>query len=349
MTTELLEAEEVRQRDLERFNFAPDSKSFDCKFIEPGIISYRDQPGGGIELLRKETIDACIATAVGNSLTVGHVWVTPENRLSVEHGRVLAYEFNALDGWYHVKGVAETGQAKALIPLKRPSCGYRVTSFGPGGTYHGIRYDREITGIEFNHLAIVDRPRYEDAAFRFNAMNLFKILRKLVTRENGTDGQPTESSKTETREVSGQTVVEVDGVPVRLNDLVQTWKTQAGQVFNAHPDDEIEVDGAPVKLNELIEAHRKNRCNEEAKRKEEEEKKQRENEEAKRKEEEEKKQRENQAPKVDEGANHFGALHNARANAAAAPQTQTTSGSLADRVQAGIARYGSAPTIPGKN
>lgn len=327
MTT--AEPEVLRLRDLERFNLAPDARSFDCKFIEPGIISYRDHEDGGIELLRKETIDACIASAIGNAVTHGHVMVTPENRLNVEEGIVQDWYYDAASGWYHVKGVATTQRAKTLMPIKRPSCGYYVTSFGPGGTYHGIRYDREITGIKFNHLAIVDKPRYEGAVFRLNtlvnSMNIIKLLKKIVTRENGADGNPVDSEKTETIELpAASTEVQLpDGKMVRLNDLFDVWMKQTSAAVTApsrvNGDDEVDVDGKKVKVNELVDCYRKNavRANEAP---------------------------ETEAPATEEaapapGKQAFFTLSAARQNGNPQVPTSPDSGSLRDRCKRAEGRY----------
>lgn len=259
----------LRAKDLDaRFNLAPDSRSFDCRFIEPGLINYSDQRNGGIELLRKETIDRCISTAVGNPVTNGHVLVTADNRVNVEQGIVQDWYYNAEDGWYYVKGTADTTIAQDGMRKHRPSCGYVVTAFGPGGTYHGIRYDREITGILFNHLAIVEKPRYEGAIFRLNSivnpnsnMNLFKLIQKLVTRENGADGKPVETPKEVTTEVDGNTEVEIDGKMVRLNQLAEVFtKAQATPPApsKVSGDDVVEIGGKPVKVSELVDAYRKN-------------------------------------------------------------------------------------------
>ncbi len=343
------ETNTLRERHLERFNFAPDARTFDCKFIEPGIISYRDQ-GGGIELLRKETIDKCIETVVGNPLTIGHVWVTADNRMEVENGIIQQFYYDSDDGWFHVKGVVDTPQAKVEMQVKRPSCGYAVTSFGPSGTYHGIRYDKEITGIQFNHLAIVDRPRYEEATFRLNHssnnnspdMKIFKFLKKLVTRENGADGQPVETVKTVSSEISGNTTVEIDGVEVRLNDLADTWmkQTKDAVVHKAESDDEVEIDGKNVRIHELVAAYRKGRCNEsEAEKK------------AEKDEKKDDEKRENAAPGVpvinapapvvaDKDSKSFNALQSARENNQPADSgLSLNSGSLQDRLKRGKERY----------
>jgi len=133
--------------------------------------------------------------------------------------------------------------------------------------YHGIRYDKEITGIKFNHLAIVDKPRYEDAIFRLNSlnnpkhMNLFKLIYQALTRENDADGKPVEGKKTESLDLPGDTVLEIDGTPVHLNDLGKKWMDQTKAAVETAPEmtdaTEVDVDGAKVKMNELKDAYRK--------------------------------------------------------------------------------------------
>ena len=271
--SEVLTDTPLRVRDCLRFNYAPESKTFECDFIEPGIISYRDQ-GGGIELLRKEVIDEALPTLADNPVIVGHTFITSENRAELEQGRVETWLFNSEDGRYHLKGSVETQQAQTLMKVKRPSIGYQVISFGPGGVYHGIKYDKAITKIKFNHLAIVDKPRYEESTFRLNSivsnpqnMNVFKLLKKLVTRENGADGKPTDKEivTTESHELPGNTEVEIQGpdgkpVMVRLNELADNWtkQTTAAAPTKADADDEIEIGGKQVKVSELVEGYRKN-------------------------------------------------------------------------------------------
>ncbi len=350
----------------DRWNIASEGKKFRCKMIEPGIVSYRDMPGGGIELLRKETIDRGLASALGNPLTINHVMVTAENRLEHENGIVETVEYDGTDGWFYCCGTVDTDSARARINEGwKPSCAYRVKSFGPGGVYHGIKYDREITEIEFNHLAIVERPRYEEATFRLNSLTvskgnpMFKLLKKIVTSIKGADGVEKPATEVKASEVSGDTTVMVDGVPVRMNDLAHVWKTQAGQVFEASGDDCVVVDGTEVKMNDLVENYRKNGKKAETP----EEKTARENA-AKGETPEQKTARENsaaaetarlnaaaeEAKKV--GTTSFFKLQAARQNQGADQQPvivkgAARSGSVQDRLDAGRARYGSA--APGKN
>ena len=255
----------MRYRDGERFNIAADSKTFDCKFIEPGFVSYRDTPGGKLELLKKETLDRCMPSCVGNALTIGHIEVTPENRTEVENGIIQEWYYNSDDGWYHVKGVVDTEPAKQRINAgQRPSCGYKVLALGSGGMDHGIRYDQEILDITFNHLAIVERPRYADAEFRLNSynvsnpsMNVIKFLKKLVTPTAGADGKPVTH---EVREISAETEIEIDGQKVRLNELFQTYLTETVEALSATPEDALEISGKAVTMGELTASYRKNKA-----------------------------------------------------------------------------------------
>ena len=71
MSTAVVDSVDLRFAKTERLNLAPSGKRFVCRFIEPGLISYRDVKGG-VDLLRKETIDLCLETMKGAALTIDH-------------------------------------------------------------------------------------------------------------------------------------------------------------------------------------------------------------------------------------------------------------------------------------
>lgn len=254
----------LRTKDGDRFNIAADSRSFDCKFLEPGFVSYRDC-GGKLELLRKETIERCMPSVIGNAVTIGHVEVTSENRSERENGVVTEWYYNSDDGWFWVKGTIDTEQAKSRINAgQRPSCGYKVLALGDGGVDHGIRYDQEITDLCFNHLAIVERPRYADAQFRLNSynvsnpsMNVIKFLKKLVTPTAGADGKPITH---ESRDISVDTEIEIDGQKVRLNELFDAYMADTAAALSATPEDALEISGKAVTMGALTESYRKNKA-----------------------------------------------------------------------------------------
>jgi hypothetical protein len=226
-------------------------------------VSYKDL-GGGVELLRKETIDDALSTLEGIPLTIDHVTLEQSADPDVANGRGYGARFNAEDGWYWCDTTVDTDQARSRIRCNQtPSVAFEVLEWGPAGVWQNLRYDREIKKIRFNHLAIVQKPRYTESKFRLNAapvsdpMNVLKLIRNLVTRENGAD-----IKKSETIEVSGLTQVEIDGQNVRLNDLGKLWMEQTKAAVTATSgDDELEIDGCKVRMNDLVECYRNSRKN----------------------------------------------------------------------------------------
>lgn len=246
-----------------RFNFLEGGRKFSCKMIEPGIVSYKDTPSKDVILLRKETIDRCMDSAIGNAVTVGHVFdlesAVPE---ALSHGTVSKWRYNADDGWYYVDGEFSTDSAAARVEGGgRPSCGYaelEVRLNTSGDKYHGFHYDKEITEIRFHHLAVVPKGRYEEATFRLNSipsMNMFKFVRTWKERLNGAT---TDTEKSETVEISGDTeVVLPDGTKSRLNELKPAVAVVSAPVKFAAIGDIAEVSMSPAEMEGFITASRK--------------------------------------------------------------------------------------------
>lgn len=85
--------------------------------------------------------------------------------------------FNPDDGWYWCNGVIWDETAQNLITDKgwSVSCSYCYTKCDDtGGTENNIPYDIEFLDGEFEHLAIVDNPRYERANIVFNSKTVVK-------------------------------------------------------------------------------------------------------------------------------------------------------------------------------
>lgn len=319
----------------ERLNFVAGGKRFRCDFIEPGLVNYGDV-GGETELLRRETIQAALDSALGNPLTIGHV---PARMNAVElqrlsKGRIDKVGFDAASGWFFCEGECDEKGRDMIRNNSKPSCGYVVLGFGPGGVWHNIPYAREITKIRFHHLALVDRPRYEDASIRLNSKSnnppaMFNFKR-LFSRPKEGGGEET---VTETGTITPDTQIEVSpGVfkpaaeAIRNNDI--------------KPDSQIEFpgkDGKPVKTTfaDLCDAHafRENAKAEQAAREEQERKNAKEAADRKAAEEAERK---NQGPQ------HFRVLSSARATP---PPVETprynSADTEAERLARGASRYGS--------
>lgn len=339
---------QFRFKEGARFNIAAGTKTFECKFLEPGFVSYRDC-GGKMELLRKEAIESCMESVIGIPVTIGHIEVTATNRADVEHGVVKAWHYNADDGWFYVTGEIDSHDAQEKIRSGwRPSCGFQVGPLGPGGVDHGIRFDQEITSLKFNHLAIVERPRYDGAAFRLNSyivsntMNIAKLVKKIVTRITGADGQPAETTQVVSRDVALDTEVTLaDGSKARLNELFDAYSSQNPETLSAAPEDTFELGGKTVTMAQLADAYVKAKARANATAAATETLEQKTARELREK--ETKTQRDNAAAaevlERENGRKAFAILEAARTDNKPAGVSTTSSGSLKERVALGAKKY----------
>lgn len=347
----VIEAPSAQERYLgsERLNIAVGGKRFRCDFIEPGFVNYSDTPGLGMELLRKNAIDAALSSAVGMPLIIQHVPTTSPVPVERICGRVDKAGYDERTNWFWCEGTVDSDAARECIKKgEKTSVGFRVNQTSPGGMDHNISYTQELTGITFHHLAIVDNPRYEGANIRLNAlgqkqttaMPAFKFIKKIVRQIAGGANETVE----ETGELPADATIEIDGQAVRLNDLkdhhlkVEQAKA-AAKAAELTGDTEVEVaPGQRVKVSVLAESYRTNAKADAAKKTADEDRKKAEKADADRAEEERK----------NAGAQSFRVLAGASKIPVAEVAAVTgRANTLQDRMALGNERYGGP--VPGKN
>jgi hypothetical protein len=141
-------------------------KHFKSRFIQPGLAGYPGQFGNA--LIKKENLDRFVHTLRNKPVTINHKdKITEEDK----KGEVFNVWFNPEDGWYWCDGIITDDEAINLINNGwSVSCAYDFTKAdNSGGTENNIPYDIEFLDGEFNHLALVDNPRYEGANIVFNS------------------------------------------------------------------------------------------------------------------------------------------------------------------------------------
>lgn len=142
-------------------------RHFKSRFIQPGLAGYPGQFGNA--LIKKENLDKFIHTLRNKPVTINHKDnIGDDDKV----GEVLNVWYNPDDGWYWCDGIITDETAQNLIQDKKwsVSCSYDFTKYDDeGGTENNIPYDIEFLDGEFNHLAIVDNPRYEGANIVFNS------------------------------------------------------------------------------------------------------------------------------------------------------------------------------------
>lgn len=143
-----------------------EGRPFKARFLQAGLVKY----DFGVCLLKKETIDKFVNTFIGTPLIIDH----KDNLTEADRvGTINNIWFSAEDGWFWCDGIIADETAVELIEKGyNVSCQYRITDFSnntEGKLHNANPYDKEILDGVFEHLAIVENPRYEDAFIAVNA------------------------------------------------------------------------------------------------------------------------------------------------------------------------------------
>lgn len=134
----------------------------------PGVAQY-DEPGKQSKMVfvNENTIRKLDPTFQGKPIFVEHVEEVETNvdELRKEaDGWVIESFFNSADGKHWVKFIAVSKHAERAIERGfRLSNAYIPQLNGQGGQWNGVTYQEEVVGGEYEHLAIVQNPRYEES------------------------------------------------------------------------------------------------------------------------------------------------------------------------------------------
>lgn len=238
----------------------------------PGCAQYTELDKSYCVFLNDDTIRSMGPSFAGKPVFVHHVAEVENdiNKLRGEaDGWVVDSFYNAADGKHWVKFIVVSDKAEQAIRrgMRLSNC-YIPKKFGPAGTWNGISYEREITGGEYEHLAIVPNPRYEESIImtpeKFKEYNDEKLLeiKKLANNkgdvkmkfswfkkqkvENSTDldGMFLILPKSGKEVEIAKLINEADEVEVKKDDPKM-----------AHPDHLVEVKGEKMTVNQLMEKY----------------------------------------------------------------------------------------------
>lgn len=134
----------------------------------PGVARYEEPDQEPFQIfLNENTIREMSPTMVGKPVYVQHVDEVPDSLdelKSEADGWVIDSFFNQADGktWCKFIVVSKDG-LNAIARKFKLSNSYRPLKFGKGGLWNGLNYDKEVLAGEFDHLALVDDPRYSES------------------------------------------------------------------------------------------------------------------------------------------------------------------------------------------
>lgn len=168
----------------------------------PGVAEYVNEENGKAfrVFINESTIREMGPSFAGCPIYVEHVdgvsGEIDEVRKEAD-GWVLESFFNTADGKHWVKFivVSEAGE-DAIASGMRLSNAYHPELTNQGGFWNGVTYQQEVVGGKFEHLAIVDNPRYEESVImtpeQFKAHNdkQNSELKRLANSKQGEKKMP---------------------------------------------------------------------------------------------------------------------------------------------------------------
>lgn len=137
------------------------------RHMSAGVAEYREPGKEPLRILVNEnTIRDMNPTFAGKPIYVHHVDEVDLANLQAEaDGFVIESFYNSADACHWAKMILISDKAKTAVLNNRwrLSNAYMPKNYGPGGMSKGVEYQKEVMAAEFEHLAIVDDPRYEDS------------------------------------------------------------------------------------------------------------------------------------------------------------------------------------------
>jgi hypothetical protein len=134
----------------------------------PGVAEYQPPNEKPFRIfINEDTIRKMNPTFAGRPIFVEHVDEVDADVDQVKteaDGWVVESFFNAADGKTWAKFIIVSKRGLSAIQRGyKLSNAYIPESFGKGGLWNGVTYDREVTGGKHEHLAIVKDPRYQES------------------------------------------------------------------------------------------------------------------------------------------------------------------------------------------
>ncbi len=134
----------------------------------PGVCEYNDPKIGTFRVfLNEETIRDMDRTFPGKPIYVDHVAEVPEDiddmKLEAD-GYVVDSFYNAADGKHWAKFVMVSKKGLTAIQQGyRLSNTYIAESYDRGGRWNHVPYQKQVTKATYEHLALVQSPRYDES------------------------------------------------------------------------------------------------------------------------------------------------------------------------------------------
>ena len=255
-------------------------KVFFARHIGEGVVSYKNTDGGeDIFFIGNDTLKKMNASFTGKPIYIQHQEVPLSQMKERAVGYVVESFYLPEDGKQWLKMLITDDEAfEAIQNGWKVSNAYNVKDLGAGGVWHNIPYKREILDGEYEHLALVADPRYEEAVIltpedfksykeakkkEIDAMSLDNskkaVIKKSVenNKERKTMFQFFTKKKVENMEGVALQDVEVqleNGSSMKIGDIVKSVEENLKKQATETPIEEktVMVNGKEVTISALI-------------------------------------------------------------------------------------------------
>lgn len=237
-----------------------------AQYSEPGKDPYR-------VFLNENTLRQMDSSFAGKPVFVEHVdEVTPslDKLRSEADGWVIESFFNDSDGKHWVKFIVVSDEGlRAVESGMRLSNAYKPMNKSQGGLWNGVPYQEEITSGEYEHLAIVRTPRYEESVImtpeefkNYNEENKIQ-LRRLANSKDKPTGENKMAFKFFKR-AKIENSLDIESTSVELpkskkeyliSDLITKMDTIENMAGYADPDHMVKCNGEEMSVKDLVSKH----------------------------------------------------------------------------------------------
>lgn len=139
-------------------------KRYFARHIKAGPVHYTEKGEDKLYVIKDEALKKMNASFEGKPVYIRHVDEVNMDTLKEDaNGYVVKSFYNEFDGAWWAEIIADDEAQGYIEKGWAVSNAYLPTELGSGGVYHDIDYDKEVLNGVYEHLAIVDNPRYEES------------------------------------------------------------------------------------------------------------------------------------------------------------------------------------------
>lgn len=237
----------------------------------PGVAEYQEPGGEPYRIfLNEDTIRSMDPSFAGRPVFVEHVDEVDQSVDALRKeadGWVIESFYNQADGKHWAKFIVVSERAeKAIMHGMRLSNAYVPKGFDRGGLWNGVEYLKEVSSGEYEHLAIVRNPRYQESVIltpdEFKRYNEDKIVE--LKRLSNSKEEKSKMGLNFFKRAKVENSADFEGMSITLPkskkemtivQLVEAMDKVENMAGYASPEHMVKVGNDEMSVNDLVSKH----------------------------------------------------------------------------------------------